>query len=80
MNNLLIVESPAKCKKIENFLGPGYVVLASFGHLTTLKSLKDIDISKLPADVRKKFKQLQVLHAERKIQNKAKSDFLSFVK
>ena len=43
---VVIVESPAKCKKIENFLGPGYVVLASFGHLTTLKSLKDIDISK----------------------------------
>jgi hypothetical protein len=42
--------------------------------------LNNIDISKLPADVRKKFKQLQVLHAERKIQNKAKSDFLSFVK
>ena len=36
---VVIVESPAKCKKIENFLGPGYVVLASFGHLTTLKSL-----------------------------------------
>ena len=30
----------------ENFLGPGYVVLASFGHLTTLKSLKDIDVNK----------------------------------
>ena len=43
---VVIVESPAKCKKIENFLGPGYVVLASFGHLTTLKSLKDIDINK----------------------------------
>ena len=42
--------------------------------------LNNIDISKLPADVRKKFKQLQVLHAERKIQNKAKDDFMSFVK
>ena len=40
----------------------------------------NVDISKLPADVRKTFKQLQVLHAERKIQNRAKSDFLSFVK
>ena len=40
----------------------------------------DIDISKLPADVRKTFKQLQVLHAEKKIQNRAKNDFLSFVK
>ena len=43
-------------------------------------NLENIDISKLPADVRKKFKQLQVMHAEKKIQNKAKEDFLSFVK
>ena len=40
----------------------------------------DIDISKLPADVRKQFLQLKVLHAEKKIQNKAKNDFMSFVK
>ena len=43
-------------------------------------SLNKVDISKLPPDVRKTFLQLQVLHAEKKIQNKAKSDFLSFVK
>ena len=43
-------------------------------------NLDNIDISKLPADVRKKFKQLQLLHAEKKIQNKAKNDFISFVK
>jgi len=42
--------------------------------------LNNIDISKLPADVRRRFKQLQVMHAEKKIQNKAKDDFLSFVK
>ena len=42
--------------------------------------LNQVDINKLPADVRKTFKQLQVLHAEKKIQNKAKNDFLSFVK
>ena len=40
----------------------------------------DIDITKLPADIRKTYKQLQVLHAEKKIRNKAKDDFLSFVK
>jgi predicted phage terminase large subunit-like protein len=40
----------------------------------------NVDISKLPADVRKTYKQLQVLHAEKKIQNRAKTDFLSFVK
>ena len=43
-------------------------------------NLNQVDISKLPADVRKQYKQLQVMHAERKIQNKAKNDFLSFVK
>jgi len=41
---------------------------------------KNIDISKLPADVRKTFKQLQLLHAEKKIRNKAENDFMSFVK
>ena len=41
-------------------------------------NLNNVDISKLPADVRKQFRQLQVMHAERKIQNKAKNDFLSF--
>ena len=43
-------------------------------------NLNKIYISKLPVDVRKTFKHLQVLNAEKKIQNKAKSDFLSFVK
>jgi len=42
--SLVIVESPAKCKKIEQYLGPGYKCLASFGHLRQLKSLKNIDI------------------------------------
>ena len=35
-------------------------------------NLNQVDVSKLPADVRKQFKQLRVMHAERKIQNKAK--------
>ena len=42
--------------------------------------LNKVNIEKLPADVRRVFKQLQVLHAEKKIQNKARNDFLSFVK
>ena len=47
---LVIVESPAKCKKIEKFLskrkGNDWIVKASYGHITELKStLKDsIDI------------------------------------
>ncbi len=43
-------------------------------------NLNTVDISKLPADVRKQFLQLQVMYAEKKIQGKAKNDFLSFVK
>ncbi len=42
--------------------------------------LNKVNIEKLPADVRKTFKQMQLLLAEKKIQNKAKDDFLSFVK
>lgn len=42
---LVIVESPAKCLKIESYLGPGYKCIASFGHLRNLVSLNDIDIT-----------------------------------
>lgn len=36
-NNLVIVESPAKAKTIEKFLGSGYKVLSSYGHIRDLK-------------------------------------------
>ena len=42
--------------------------------------LNKVNIEKLPADVRRTFKRLRLLHAEKKIQSKAKNDFLSFVK
>ncbi len=41
---LVIVESPAKCKKIESYLGPGYKVVATFGHLRNITDLKSIAI------------------------------------
>ena len=44
---LVIVESPAKCKKIEEYLGPGYKCVASYGHLRTITSLKNIDIENI---------------------------------
>ncbi len=34
--HLVIVESPAKAKTIERYLGPGYAVLASYGHVRDL--------------------------------------------
>jgi DNA topoisomerase I len=43
--SLVIVESPAKCKKIESYLGPGYKVIASFGHLRNIPDMSSIDIS-----------------------------------
>lgn len=44
MTKLVIVESPAKCKKIESYLGTGYKCIASFGHFRGIRGgLKDID-------------------------------------
>jgi len=37
MTSLVIVESPAKCKKIEGFLGPGWRVEATMGHIRALE-------------------------------------------
>ncbi|MCM1152311.1 MAG: type I DNA topoisomerase [Muribaculum sp.] len=44
MKNLVIVESPAKAKTIEKFLGPEYKVMSSYGHIRDL-SKKDLGIS-----------------------------------
>ena len=47
--NLVIVESPAKAKTIEKFLGKGYVVKSSFGHIRDLsKKELGIDIQNTP--------------------------------
>jgi DNA topoisomerase-1 len=45
---IVIVESPAKCGKIEEYLGPGYKCIASYGHLRELNSLKNIDENFVP--------------------------------
>jgi len=46
---LVIVESPVKGKTIEKFLGPGYKVLSSYGHI------RDLPKSKLGIDVENNF-------------------------
>ena len=43
---LVIVESPAKAKTISKYLGPGYEVLASVGHIRDLIDPKDLPAEK----------------------------------
>lgn len=43
IENLVIVESPAKAKTIEKFLGNGYTVKSSFGHIRDLEK-KDLGV------------------------------------
>ena len=44
-DNLVIVESPAKAKTIEKFLGSDYKVMSSYGHIRDLKK-KELSIDK----------------------------------
>ncbi len=48
--NLLIVESPAKARTIRKYLGPGFTIMASVGHL------KDLPLNKLGVDVEHDFR------------------------
>lgn len=50
MSNLVIVESPAKAKTIKKYLGKGYDVIASMGHV------RDLPENRLSVDVKKDFK------------------------
>ena len=44
MSKLVIVESPAKAKTIEKYLGPGYQVMASMGHIRICPNPAGVDI------------------------------------
>jgi DNA topoisomerase I len=41
MTKLVIVESPAKCQKIQGYLGPGWRVIATMGHIRALEESLD---------------------------------------
>lgn len=65
--NLVIVESPAKAKTIEKFLGSDYKVLSSYGHIRDLKKKEfSIDVEKdfeptyeIPTDKKKLVSELK---------------------
>ncbi len=57
---LVIVESPAKTKKIEGFLGSDYVVQASFGHIM------DLDSKNLSIDVDNNFEPHYIVSPDKK--------------
>lgn len=65
--NLVIVESPAKAKTIEKFLGADYKVMSSYGHIRDLKAKEfSIDIEHnyapeytIPADKKKLVSELK---------------------
>lgn len=58
--NLVIVESPAKAKTIQKFLGDGFVVKSSFGHI------RDLQDNKLSVDIDGGFKPEYVVPSDKK--------------
>ena len=59
-DNLVIVESPAKAKTIQKFLGNGYEVKSSFGHI------RDLQDKKLSVDVERNFTPEYVIPSDKK--------------
>lgn len=67
VKNLVIVESPAKAKTIEKFLGPDFKVMSSYGHIRDLKAKSfSIDVKddfapeyEIPEDKREVVEQLR---------------------
>lgn len=69
---LVIVESPAKAKTIERFLGPEYSVEASYGHIRDLprtatetpKAIRDKTWGRLAVDTERDFRPFYIVPAE----------------
>lgn len=60
VENLVIVESPAKAKTIEKFLGKDYMVKSSFGHI------RDLDKKDFGVDIENNFKPNYIVSADKK--------------
>jgi DNA topoisomerase-1 len=58
--NLVIVESPAKAKTIEKFLGKDFKVMSSFGHIRDLRK-KDLGV-----EIENNFKPVYEISPEKK--------------
>ncbi|OKH90428.1 type I DNA topoisomerase [Streptomyces uncialis] len=81
---LVIVESPAKAKTIKGYLGPGYVVEASVGHIRDLPSgAAEVpekytgEVRRLGVDVEHDFQPIYVVNADKKAQVKKLKELLS---
>ncbi|MFD5568000.1 type I DNA topoisomerase [Streptomyces cadmiisoli] len=80
---LVIVESPAKAKTIKGYLGPGYVVEASVGHIRDLPNgAAEVpekytgEVRRLGVDVEHDFQPIYVINADKKAQVKKLRDLL----
>ncbi|MEU6243607.1 type I DNA topoisomerase [Streptomyces sp. NPDC047024] len=80
---LVIVESPAKAKTIKGYLGPGYVVEASVGHIRDLPSgAAEVpekytgEVRRLGVDVDHDFAPIYVINADKKAQVKKLRDLM----
>ncbi|MFI1533546.1 type I DNA topoisomerase [Streptomyces anandii] len=80
---LVIVESPAKAKTIKGYLGPGYVVEASVGHIRDLPNgAAEVpekytgEVRRLGVDVEHDFQPIYVINADKKAQVKKLKDLL----
>ena len=60
MSKLVIVESPSKIKSVKKYLGSGYDVMASVGHV------RDLPTSKLGVDIENNFKPQYINMADKK--------------
>ncbi|MFI9119534.1 type I DNA topoisomerase [Streptomyces bikiniensis] len=81
---LVIVESPAKAKTIKGYLGPGYVVEASVGHIRDLPSgAAEVpekytgEVRRLGVDVEHDFQPVYVVNADKKAQVRKLKELLA---